>query len=409
MILPKCVLIYLCGYLQKRDILNLSLVSKDFRRKINYFINDKYFYNCGIKSASGFYIDFSSGIIDYTRINVISNFPVKLNNFKNLVSLIMNFNRKIIVNLPTLKYLKFGDNFMETIDGFNCKNLLTLEFGYFFNRPITFQYPYLQRLKFGNNFNQKLSFNLSCLKYLRFGNDFNRSLKEANCENLETLIFGSQFNQPLREYEKLSKLIFGAAFNQIIKSEIPNVKKISFGRCFDHPIVFKSKLEKLQIDGIFNLDLNLNNFEFLTHVMISGDFDKKLNISLLFLEELDLGCSRFDSALILQCPELKKLKLSPYFNRRLDLFCGKLISIIFGSCFNKPVNQLPESLKELKFGGNFNQSIDYLPINLEYLFLCKNFDKPLSTFLKRAKNLKHLVIDSGIIIPYEDLIHTKLF
>jgi len=53
----------------------------------------------------------------------------------------------------------------------------------------------------------------------------------------------------------------------------------------------------------------------------------------------------------------------------------KLVKLIFGQLFNRPVDNLPETLEILQFGEDFNQPVDKLPSNLKYLTFGDDFDK----------------------------------
>lgn len=63
--------------------------------------------------------------------------------------------------------------------------------------------------------------------------------------------------------------------------------------------------------------------------------------------------------------------------------------MIFGSIFNQPVDNLPQSIKKLKFNVAFNQSIDNLPLDLESLDLthCKRFVGSLNNLPLKLKEL----------------------
>ena len=69
-----------------------------------------------------------------------------------------------------------------------------------------------------------------------------------------------------------------------------------------------------------------------------------------------------------------------FFNRSLlsneePLLPPKLVKLVFGQSFNKPIDGLPETLESLTFGEDFNQSVNNLPPNLKYLTFGEDFDK----------------------------------
>ena len=69
-----------------------------------------------------------------------------------------------------------------------------------------------------------------------------------------------------------------------------------------------------------------------------------------------------------------------FFNRSLlsneeSWLPPKLVKLVFGQLFNKPIDGLPETLESLTFGEDFNQPVDNLPPNLKYLTFGDDFDK----------------------------------
>ena len=69
-----------------------------------------------------------------------------------------------------------------------------------------------------------------------------------------------------------------------------------------------------------------------------------------------------------------------FFNRSLlsneePWLPPKLIKLVFGQSFNRPIDGLPEMLESLTFGEDFNQPVDNLPPNLKYLTFGEDFDK----------------------------------
>jgi hypothetical protein len=69
-----------------------------------------------------------------------------------------------------------------------------------------------------------------------------------------------------------------------------------------------------------------------------------------------------------------------FFNRSLlsneePWLPPKLVKLVFGQYFNRPIDGLPETLESLTFGEDFNQPVDNLPPNLKYLTFGEDFDK----------------------------------
>jgi hypothetical protein len=69
-----------------------------------------------------------------------------------------------------------------------------------------------------------------------------------------------------------------------------------------------------------------------------------------------------------------------FFNRSLMIneepwFPPKLVKLVFGQSFNRPIDGLPETLESLTFGEDFNQPVDNLPSNLKYLTFGEEFNR----------------------------------
>ena len=76
---------------------------------------------------------------------------------------------------------------------------------------------------------------------------------------------------------------------------------------------------------------------------------------------------------------LTSLTLAKPFDQTLDNLVNlpNLLYLSTGSRFNKPVENLPSSLKTLIFGFHFNQRVDNLPPNLNKLIFDHDFNQPI--------------------------------
>jgi hypothetical protein len=66
----------------------------------------------------------------------------------------------------------------------------------------------------------------------------------------------------------------------------------------------------------------------------------------------------------------------------------KLVTLVFGQSFNRPIDGLPESLEYLTFGEDFNQPIDNLPTNLKYLTFGEEFNRSVNNLPESLIYLK---------------------
>jgi hypothetical protein len=116
----------------------------------------------------------------------------------------------------------------------------------------------LESITFGSNFNQpldKVVFPLG-LKSVTFGECFNQSLEKVNIPpNLESITFGEGFNQNLDNVifpESLHSISFGMQFTQNLhNAKFPkDMKKIVFENWKGNQLNFELKIDELMIGTI---------------------------------------------------------------------------------------------------------------------------------------------------------------
>ena len=74
--------------------------------------------------------------------------------------------------------------------------------------------------------------------------------------------------------------------------------------------------------------------------------------------------------------EYQKVKFGSCFNKPVDNLPNSLTHLEFGD-FNQPVDNLPNSLTHLEFGDDFNQPVDNLPNSIVHLEFGWNFNQQL--------------------------------
>jgi hypothetical protein len=102
-----------------------------------------------------------------------------------------------------------------------------------------------------------------------------------------------------------------------------------------------------------------------------------------------------DTIIIELIKKYKKVIFGDSFNRSIDFLPDGITHLQLGRLFNKPIMNLPRSLKHLIIASlviaycNFNQSLDYLPEGLENLTMKLNpvFNMPINNL---PESLKHL-------------------
>ena len=176
-----------------------------------------------------------------------------------------------ICNLPhTLTHLTFGNSFNKSIEKLP-DSILYLSFGHSFNKSIEKLPKSLALLFFGNCFDKytysrtkfyigqifkkfnwytcanSYSYFPTSLIQINFGDFFNHPLRfpPNHLITLTHLSFGYLFNQNLDDLNNLPNLnylILGASFNKSLIN-LPNfITSITFGTCYNRPIIFSPNI-----------------------------------------------------------------------------------------------------------------------------------------------------------------------
>lgn len=102
--------------------------------------------------------------------------------------------------------------------------------------------------------------------------------------------------------------------------------------------------------------------------------------------DLRLGC--FFNQIIKKFPEsIKYLKFGCEFNQPIDNLPNSVTHLILGAAFNNPIDKLPNSITYLTVGNNFNQLVENLPISITDLNLGYKFNQPIDKLPMSIKNL----------------------
>jgi len=138
-----------------------------------------------------------------------------------------------------------------------------------------------------------------------------------------------------------------------------------------------------------NFNFTLDNLpEGLESIKLNYGFNKPINNLPKSLKNLE--CGELFNQPIDNLPEgLESLKLNYGFNKPINNLPKSLKNLECGELFNQPINNLPKSLKNLECGVSFNQPIDNLPENLESLsFLNGDFNQEINLLPIGLKKLR---------------------
>jgi len=264
------------------------------------------------------------------------------------------------------------------------KNCTKIYFGYLFNQPISYRIPEgIKKIKFIGYIYEYETEVDDCRYETRSSfqhNKFNQPFSYlSGCplpSTLQFIFFGDEFNQPIfNEYgsflpNSLKKIYFGIKFNQQIankrgESVLPEMlEEIRFGTEFNQPVENEEKSflpENLKFIGFgSNFDQKIDK--------LPGKIENLYFWDGMKMEDYQgYYYSTFNKPINNLPKSLKKLTLSEYFNQPVDNLPLSLEEIIFGGIFNQPVDNLPLSLRKIKFGESFNKPTNNLPNKIKYV------------------------------------------
>lgn len=108
------------------------------------------------------------------------------------------------------------------------------------------------------------------------------------------------------------------------------------------------------------------------------------------LNAMEFYKSKFDLYIdFSNCDSVENIKFGNCFNKTTDYkLPKKLKKIIYGHCFNLPINNLSQTLEELVFGGMFNLPIDNLPSGLKNIWFGCHFNKSVNNLPSGLETIK---------------------
>jgi len=181
-----------------------------------------------------------------------------LSNSIEILKLPTTYNKTIHKLNLSLKKIYFGKYYNKQIDLHYLTNLISIEFGIFFNQNI---YTY-------NIFDKMINFVISTnnteyihkylpnnLKELKFGSKFNKSVNYLP-DNLKIIYFGFNFNNPVDNLPKsLEKIILGKKFNQSLDLLPDSITHIIFSFSFNPIISLYDNTYEAFTNGDFNFPI----------------------------------------------------------------------------------------------------------------------------------------------------------
>lgn len=211
------------------------------------------------------------------------------------------------------------------------------------------------------------------LKKLLLPHPFNQAIDNLPA-GLISLTLGVHFDQPVdRLPHSLKHLKLIGEFDQPVDNLPPNLEKLVLGASFDQPLDrLPRSLKRLYLDEGFHQPID-NMPSSLEVLHLGHRFNHSVDKLPHSLLELDLGYE-FDQPIDNLPPKLQRYFLFSC-SFRLFNFCFRLC---FGFSFNRRLDSLPNSLRELYLGDAFREPLEKLPEGLTHLTVGSNFKGPLT-------------------------------
>ncbi len=320
-----------------------------------------------------------------------------LHEFTNKV----NIENKGINGIVDLKYVRNCKKFI-------CKNNQIKKL---INIPDEIEY-----IDCSNNFIIELDYLPKNLKYLNCSHNkikiLNLKHKLRLENNKDSLIFHGYYSSlkyvdcSYNNIEEITEFYYNLDYFNCKKNPI---KKMFYP--FDiKPKAYPSTLEEITYGYSFdkpidNLPMNIKKIIFFqrdeghSHPTYFSCFNHPVDNLPEGLTHLELESS-FNQNVDKLPSTVKLLKIGYNFDKTVDCLPSNLEELCISSKkFNYPLNNLPENLKRLKIGFKFNQEIEFLP-EVTYLNLGNNFNKPISNL---PNSIESLYLGDEFNLPIDNL------
>ncbi len=286
-----------------------------------------------------------------------------------------------------------------------------------FNEPIDEKFieKYKEELRiiFGTYFNQPIVKLPPYIKWISFSQDFNHPLDYIESDTLSIIKLGSGFNQPINKLPPNVKHL--NVSSNISLDFLPHtLLSLAVEFRFNLPIDnLPIGLKYLEISGDFNQPLD-NLPDGLIYLMFSSSFSDKFSFPLNnlpnTLREFEFYCKKYPHTLdclpnSIECFDFRYSD----FDIKINKYPDNLVKIYYGSNYNKPIDNLPDSVREIIFQkhSRFNKKIKKLPNSLVKLVLGEKFYYPLCKLPNSVNTIiiynKHYKFVKNLIKKYPNI------
>ncbi len=241
--------------------------------------------------------------------------------------------KKIIPNIVSIVNVQPYSVILPNTIIYNEKKLLKKHLEYGFNN--------FKKIIFGEDFNDSLDgYDLSKVKEIIFGNRFNQSISNLDMVSLKKIKFGEEFNQPIDNLPNgLIKLEFDSAsnFNYPIENLPVSLRSLSLSGAFNKPIEY--------------LPANLANLE------LGYKFNQPIDNLPIGLKKLSWNnnFSKFNKPINLLPQSLVTIIFNNSFNQPIDNLPSSIKTMVLPSNYSTKIKKLPESIKTIVLRGEHKE------------------------------------------------------
>lgn len=162
--------------------------------------------------------------------------------------------------------------------------------------------------------------------------------------NIKTIVLDDIFNKDLFPYlhPNIQNILFGQFFNQPVDNLPANIKNIQFSSEFSQPIDnLPNGIKRIQFGYNFNYPVDMLP-ESVEYIGFGNSFNHPVN-------NLPNG--------------IKFIRFGQCFNQPIDMLPDSVTTIIFSprSNFSYPIEKFPSNIKTIKFGWGFRENLINIP------------------------------------------------
>lgn len=403
-IICKDVFYVIFSYLNRYDILNMSLTNKRMRRYATQYFSMKN----NKKQIYEYYNDappineFMCSQYDFT---IWLNVKTFLKDYKKINIIYPNSNVLYEINLMSNNEINILQSNCE-----NCVCNIKLTFYCYINgasQQIINKWPFLKSVKF--MINSKIELSSDYIEEIESCIDFHKTINVSNCSKLKKINFLHKLSHPYNLPLSITHIELTDVSDPEITFDIssyPNLKKLVIDKSYSGNIICStlSGLDEIIIKNNMDYSQILPKCHIATKIIFDDLFDRPLTNEMLpnSVEEMHFLGIFNKSVNFSKLPKLKKLEFGDSFDHNLnyDLLPLSIESIKVGSSLKYADWSNLKNLIKATVKGD----IPKFPVSIQKLYLGHSYNCFLT--LSELPNLRKIVIYN--YVRYDTILDVSL-